>query len=157
MNRLIMAITDWRQNLRLPSVFKFRFGEVRMLQMSSKFNWVQFIECAMLLRREKYIRTHQLGTPWLQSQVREHFFPVRNTNSKPLQTLKGFYSNEVDFPFDHLQMSSEADIFRIRSAHEYYQLVEYELPTPPLLGDTRGQIFSVLIENPPNTIVNGRS
>ena len=84
-------------------------------------------------------------------------FPTPNINSKPLQTLKGFYSNEVDFPFDHLQMSSEADIFRIRSAHEYYQLVEYELPTPPLLGDTRGQIFSVLIENPPNTIVNGRS
>ena len=60
-----------------------------VLQMSSKFNWVWFIELASLLWREKCIRTHQLGAPWPQSWGREHFFPTPNINSKPLQKVKG--------------------------------------------------------------------
>ena len=62
--------------------------------------------------------------------------------------------NDSDFPFDHSQMSYQAHIFRIRSAHGYYRLAEYEPRTPTQLRDTRGQIFLINRENAKDPIVN---
>ena len=62
--------------------------------------------------------------------------------------------NDPDFSFDHLQMSQQAHIIRIRSAHGYYRLAEYELRTPSHLGDTLSQIFSVYRETAKDPIVD---
>ena len=62
--------------------------------------------------------------------------------------------NDSDFSFDHSQTSYQAHIFRIRSAHGYCRLAEYEPYTPTQLEDTRGQIFLPNREIAKDPIVN---
>ena len=80
---------------------------------------------------------------WKTSILTVHYYVIYwGNDSVPLVKPTVVFGQNTDFSYLHDEKELELHIWRIRSTHKYYNLVQYEPKTPTHLRDTALLLFS---------------